>query len=397
MSLGILDRSPPPLFKQGPSALSQVVFFVALSVFLMVADARFQVLEPVRAVIATVVWPVQRALVAPVEAWATANDYMAGVAVARTSESRALERLNQQSVQAQRAQTLAQENDELRAILGLRERLKIKTIPTEILYEAPDPFSRKVIIDRGLTHGVQRGAPVVNEMGVLGQVTRTYPLTSEVTLLTDREAAIPVLNSRTNQRGAAYGDPTSAAGGGGMELRFMANNADLQAGDLLTTSGVDGVYPAGLPVAKVMQVDRRADSSFAKVLLTPVAVTDAVRLAMVIDPIGGSLPPRPAFESPLGKTGAAAKAAAAASAASASASAAGGVVLLPEPFTLGASAPPATGAQRGAGKFLEVTPAPSPMLPSAPLEAAMPPVVAGSDAVPEPESDAASDAALGDR
>ena len=108
-------------------------------------------------------------------------------------------------------------------------------------------------------------------------------------MLTDREAAIPVLNGRTNQRGAAYGDPTSVAGGGGMELRFMANNADVQMGDLLTASGVDGVYPAGLPVAKVVQVDRRADSSFAKVMLMPVAVTDGVRLAMVLAPVGGSL------------------------------------------------------------------------------------------------------------
>lgn len=299
MPIGTLDRSPPPMFKQGPSALSQVMFFAALCIFLMVADSRFRLVEPIRAVIATVVVPVQRALATPVQAWTTASDYIAGVTVARSREEAALTRLAQQSERAMRADRIAEENERLRALLELRPRLQVKSIAAEILYEAPDPFSRKVIIDRGLTHGVERGSPVVNELGVLGQVSRAYPLTSEVTLLTDRDAAIPVLNSRTQQRGAAFGDPLSVAAGSGMELRFMASNADVQVGDLLTTSGVDGVYPPGLAVAKVAQVDRRADSSFAKVLLTPVAVTDAIRLALVLQPVGRDLPPRPAPEVPV--------------------------------------------------------------------------------------------------
>ena len=137
-------------------------------------------------------------------------------------------------------------------MLDLRPALHVRALAAEVLYEAADPFSRKVFIDRGATHGVALGAPVINEAGVLGQVTRVYPLSSEVTLLTDKDAAIPVLNARTQQRSAAFG----GAGGGAMELRFMSANADVQVGDLLRTSGVDGVYPPGLPVARV--IGRRA-------------------------------------------------------------------------------------------------------------------------------------------
>ena len=135
----------------------------------------------------------------------------------------------------------------------------------EVLYEAADPYSRKVIIDRGVTHNVVLGSPVVNEAGVLGQVTRVYLQSAEVTLLTDRDAAIPVLNSRTQVRSAAFGG--GSGGVGLLEMRFMAGNADVQVGDLLTTSGVDGVYPPGLKVAPVAKVDRKIDSGFARIVL----------------------------------------------------------------------------------------------------------------------------------
>ena len=155
-----------------------------------------------------------------------------------------------------------------------------------MLYEASDPYSRKVVIDRGATNGVVLASPVINEAGVLGQVTRVYPLSSEVTLLTDKDAAIPVLNARSQARSAAFG---SAAGlGEAMEMRFMAGNADVQVGDTLTTSGVDGVYPPGLPVAKVALVDRKVDSGFARIVL------DAGRLARRCAPRAGARAGRPA-------------------------------------------------------------------------------------------------------
>ena len=158
----------------------------------------------------------------------------------------------------------------------------------QALYDAPDPFSRKLVIDRGATNGVVLASPVINEAGVLGQVTRVFPLSSEVTLLTDKDAAIPVLNTRSQVRSAAFG------GSGGMELRFMAGNADVQIGDLLVTSGVDGIYPPGVPVAKVASMERKVDSGFARIVLTPVAKPDGVRHVLVLEPLNVQMPPRPA-------------------------------------------------------------------------------------------------------
>jgi rod shape-determining protein MreC len=118
-------------------------------------------------------------------------------------------------------------------------------------------------------------------------VTRVYALTSEVTLLVDKDAAIPVLNVRTRQRGAAFGVA------GGMEMRFTSPNADVKPGDLLQTSGVDGVYPPGLPVAKVVSVERRSESGFARITLAPTANSDGVRHVLVLEPLIAQLPPKP--------------------------------------------------------------------------------------------------------
>ncbi|TAL21618.1 MAG: rod shape-determining protein MreC, partial [Aquabacterium sp.] len=180
------------------------------------------------------------------------------------------------------------ENARLRTLLGLSQRLTVHSQAAEVLYEASDPYTRKVFIDRGSVQGVALGAPVIDDAGVVGQVTRVYPLSSEVTLINDKDAAIPVLNTRTQQRGAAYGHPAD----GGLELRFMAGNADVQAGDVMHTSGVDGVYPGGLPVARVVRVDRRADSAFAKIVLVPLGRPDSARHVMVLEPVGLQAPLR---------------------------------------------------------------------------------------------------------
>jgi len=292
MPLGTLDRTPPPFFRQGLSALAKLGLFSALALLLMVADARWRIVDPLRAALATALLPVQRALTVPVEAWEGGGDYLQGLREARQAESAARAALAAQSTKALQADKLAAENQQLRALLELRPALSVKSVAAEILFEAADPYSRKVFIDRGATQGVQRGAPVVNEAGVLGQVTRVYPLTAEVTLLTDRDAAIPVINTRTQQRSVAFG----GAGGGanpGLELRFMAGNADVQAEDRLSTSGLDGVYPPGLPVARVTAVERRADSGFARIALAPTASPDGVRHVLVLEPVGLQLPPRP--------------------------------------------------------------------------------------------------------
>ncbi|MBL0718959.1 rod shape-determining protein MreC [Piscinibacter sp. Jin2] len=312
MPLGTLERSPPPFFKQGPSGLSQLLFFAALSLFLMVADSRFQMADPLRATLATLLHPFQRGLVVPVHLWDGLAERLDGLDSAQARERQAQATLLRQAERQARMDELADENAQLRKLLGLRAALPIQSVAAEVLYEAADPFSRKLLIDRGSLHGVLIASPVLDAEGVVGQVTRVQPLSAEVTLLTDKDAAIPVLNERTQSRAAAFGDPSTATTGGGMELRFMPVNADVQAGDLLQTSGIDGIYPAGLPVARIAAVDRRAGSTFAKVTLAPLTRPDAVRHVLVIAPLREAL----------GRPEEAASAAAALPAASASATAA---------------------------------------------------------------------------
>lgn len=295
MPLGTLDRTPPPFFKQGPSALSKLMVCSALALFLMVADARFKITQPVRAAMATVLFPVQWIAMRPVLAVRTVQDYFTSLNAALRNEEAARRKLIVQSQRAGQVEQLMNENAQLRKLLSLRERLNTSTIAAEVLYDAADPYTRKVVIDKGMAQGVEPGSPVIDESGILGQVTRVHPLISEVTLATDSDQAIPVLNTRTGNRGIAYGD-AGRHGSGGLELRYMAANADVQPGDLLTTSGVDGVYPPGIPVARVAKVERRPDSAFARIVCDPQAQVDGVRHVMVLKPLLNQIPPRPAPE-----------------------------------------------------------------------------------------------------
>jgi rod shape-determining protein MreC len=189
------------------------------------------------------------------------------------------------------------ENERLRKLLVLRERVQSNGMAAQVLYDAADPYTRKVVIDKGLADKVVMGSPVLDELGVVGQVTRVYPLVSEVTLLTDRDHAIPVLNTRTGARGVAFGDTSTHADA--MELRFMAANADVTVGDLLTTSGVDGVYPPGLPVARVEKVERRVDAAFARIYCVPLALVAGAKHVMILEPIGTQIPQRPPADIPV--------------------------------------------------------------------------------------------------
>ncbi len=281
MPLGTFDRTPPPFFKQGTPALTKLALCSALAVLLMVADARFKLAGPARSSIALALHPFQKALLAPVDAWDAAGDYLRGTERAMQAENAALQQLTKQAERLSRANQLEAENAKLRALLGLRPALTVQSVTAEVLYEAPDPYSRRVVIDRGSHDGIQAGSPVINDAGVLGQITRVYNLSSEVTLLSDKDAAIPLLNTRTQARNAAFG----SADGSGMELRFLAANADVKVGDLMATSGMDGIYPAGLPVAKVTVVERRGEAGFAQVSLQPVAQADAARHVLVLQPV----------------------------------------------------------------------------------------------------------------
>lgn len=299
MPLGTLDRSPPPFFKQGPSALTKLTMFGALAVFLMVADLRLSLTQPLRSAIATALYPLQWVVIQPVHGLRAVGQYFQSLESAQTLAAASQRQLLELTIRAGQVEQLTLENQRLRALTELRDRLTTTSTTAQVLYDAADPYARKVIVDKGLTHGILAGSPVLDESGVLGQVTRVHPLVSEVTLLTDRDQAIPVLNTRTGVRSVAYGQV--GASGTELELRFMAGNADVAEGDLLSTSGIDGVYPPGLPVARVSQVERRAESAFARVLCTPSAQLSSATHVLLLTPTAGQLPPAPAAEPAAGR------------------------------------------------------------------------------------------------
>ena len=295
MPLGTLDRSPPPFFKQGQSAFSKLIVFSAVALFLMAADTRFKLTGPIRVAVASSLYPVQWLVMRSIEMVRGGGAYFVTLSDAQKAQTNAEKRLANQSQRAAQVELLGLENDRLRKLLALKERTATPAQAAQVVYDAADPFTRRVMVDKGSVQGIKSGSPVMDEAGVLGQVTRVYPLSSEVTLLIDRDHTIPVLNTRTGARSVVYGDPS--VHGGTLELRFMAGNADVQQGDILTTSGVDGVYPPGMPVARVDKVERRADSAFAKITCQPLANTLGARHVMILEPFSVQIPVVPGMDS----------------------------------------------------------------------------------------------------
>lgn len=273
-----MEYSPPPLFKQGASARAKMVFFALIALALLGVDSHMRSLAVVRQVVSTALYPLQVVALAPRDALYYVGDYFVSLSDLK-SENAKLKL--QQTVDArtlQQGQQLLAENVQLRHLLGTSERLPVKSVLGEILYDTRDAFTRKIVLDRGTQHGVELGQPVIDHVGVVGQVTRVFPFTSEVTLLTDKNQAIPVQVVRNGLRSVAYGRGQSNV----LELRFMPTNADIQKGDVLVTSGIDGIYPPGLAVATVSLVENKSVDSFARIVCQPSAGIDRNRQLLIL-------------------------------------------------------------------------------------------------------------------
>lgn len=287
-----MEYSPPPLFKQGASARAKMLIFALIAVALLMADSRLRTLGVVRQAIGTALYPLQIAAMLPRDAFFAVTDYFSSLNRLQKENTRMREQQVLSSQQLQQNAQLVAENAHLRKLLDASERVPTKTLLSEILYDARDPFSRKIIVDRGQTHGIRPGQPVIDDLGVVGQVTRVFPFTSEVTLLTDKDHAIPVQVLRSGVRSVAYGRGQS----GVLELRFMASNADIRKGDVLMTSGIDGVYPSGLAVATVATVDTQTSDAFARILCQPSAGVSRHRQVLILLAENNQLPPSPATD-----------------------------------------------------------------------------------------------------
>lgn len=286
-----MEYSAPQLFNRGPAPAVRLLLCVLLSLALLIADARFKYLHYLRQAVAVVVYPLQRLAGAPGVLLARIGDYFVTQASLRNENTRLNEQTLRNAAALQQFQALQAENAQLRKLLSARERFPESTIAAEILYGGRDPFTRRIIIDKGGQNGVRAGYPVIDPIGVVGQVTRIYPWLSEVTLITDKGHSVPVQNVRNGLRAVASGMGQD----GVIELKFIPLNADFQQGDQLVTSGIDGIYPPGLPVAVVSHVERNASFLFAKITCTPSAGVSSHGHLLVLA-WESSAPPRPAEE-----------------------------------------------------------------------------------------------------
>jgi len=293
-----MDYQPPPFFSRGPAPLVRLVFFVSLAVLLMVLDARFHAAESLRQGVALIVYPLQRIALAPVELFRAAGGYFTTqVSLIRENEALKTKQLRAANdlltLEAVRA-----ENAQLRRLLDAQQRVPRQSTLAEILYAAREPFSRKVIIDKGSRQGIQAGQAVIDDVGVIGQVTRVYPLLAEVTLVTDKDQRTPVQILRNGLRAIVFGGGDQ----GTLELSYMTANADIQADDVLVTSGIDATYPPGLPIARVSHIEHDAAYSFARITCVPSADPDLNRQVMVLSQDSTLPPPSAKAESATTKT-----------------------------------------------------------------------------------------------
>ena len=285
MALDSLDRSPPPFFRVGFAPLTKLVFFSALSLLLMFGDQQLQFTKPLRAALSTLILPVQWLVLQPGQAWSSLGNHFQSLEQAQQNLKAAEFKALELSVRSQQVEQLQIENQTLRQLMGMSSNLSANFQAAEILFDVPDPYNQRLVINKGQTSGVALGSPVIDAGGVIGQITRLYPMTAEVTLLTDQNQSIPVLNSRTGARNITNGDMLE--GVPMIELKFVPASADVKEGDLLTTSGIDGVYPAGLQVARISHIERRVDISFARIHAKPLAELQG-RHVLVLQPTGAA-------------------------------------------------------------------------------------------------------------
>ena len=279
-------REPPPFFHRGPSPLARLTFFTLAAIALMIADHRFRALETVRLSLSVLAHPVQQVAALPSEALGRIGDYF-GTQHRLLRENQDLKmQVLEQAAAAQEARLLRAEQEHLLSLMAGKSRYAEGGTIAEVLYNARNPFTRKIVIDKGLTSGIRAGMAVIDGQGVVGQVTQVGTLTSEVTLLTEKDQSVPVMLVRNGLRAVAVGSGKHGA----IDVPFLPASADVQNGDVFVTSGIDGTYPPGLLVATVVSVEKNAAQAFARIVAKPAAGVDNHRFVLLLPPPAGTLP-----------------------------------------------------------------------------------------------------------
>lgn len=271
-------QQQPNFFVRGPSPLARLTFFAAVSLVLMVVDARLHYLLEVRQGFVAIMHPLEALASSPLQLYRLVDEHFSSQS-ALLRETRQLREQNMRlSTEIQKLPAMQVENEHLRQLLEARQTLDQPARVAEIVHAGRDPFVQKIIVNLGSRQGVAAGQAVVDGLGIIGQVTRAFPFSSEVTLITDRELAVPIQVERNGLRAIAFGHGRDNM----LDVPYLPINVDIKEGDRLVTSGIDGTYPMGLAVATVKRIERNVDSPFARIVCTPVAGTDRHRQVLIL-------------------------------------------------------------------------------------------------------------------
>lgn len=265
-------------FTRGPSPLARFVFFSLLAVGVMIADHRFQALGTVRFAVNAILTPVEQLLAMPGSLMRRAGNYLTEQNTLVAENQMLRKQVVTLTARGQQAELLLSERETLDALKAASARVSNAALVAEVIRDARNPFARKVIVNQGRSQGVAPGQAVIDAAGVVGQVTAVGLTSAEVTLSTEKDQAAPVMVPRNGLRAIAVG--TGSAGT--IDVPYVPIGADVQVGDALVTSGIDGTYPAGLAVAKIVSVDRNPAFPFAKISAEPSGGVDRHRFVTIL-------------------------------------------------------------------------------------------------------------------
>jgi rod shape-determining protein MreC len=273
---GDLDR---PLYGRGPSPGLRFTLYALLSIVLMYYDRHGQVVHRIRYGLQAITYPIQVAVSTPSVAWQWLTASLQTRDALRAENAQLRGQLRELELKSMRQDALEQENTQLRDLRASLPPLIKHWQLAQIIDVETDPLRQRIVIDKGARDGVHANQAVVDAHGILGQTDRVGPWSSEVLLVTDPEGAIPVQLTRNGLRTIAVGSGND----GELVLPYLASNADIRSGDLLVTSGLGGVYPAGFPVGRVIGVGRESNELPAQVRAAPVADMERDREVLLLE------------------------------------------------------------------------------------------------------------------
>jgi len=269
------------LFNKGPSLLSKLLLLIFISIIVMGVDFRFHYLKDIRQFTNIFTKPLHTILNLPNDLYDFTTEYFSNQS--RLIHENEVLKLNIDSLKAdlQRFDFINQENDQLRNLLDVKNTHKFKTEAVSIIYSRFDPFNQKIIIDGGQNKDFQAGQPVIDALGLVGQISSVFPETSEVTLIIDKKMSVPIQIQRNGLRAITNGNGQNET----ISLSYLPNSVDVMKGDILKTSGIDTIYPEGIAVAEILEIKHDPKLPFAKIICKPISAIRNHSHVLVVTPI----------------------------------------------------------------------------------------------------------------